>query len=83
MYSSYVGNPESDVRIELFIDEIMSWNELVVPSPSNVASGVPTDDTVWTADFELTEVMTALWVVNEWVKKASLLIPHNEDLPED
>ena len=53
---------------------------LAVPSPSNVASGVPTDDTVWTADFELTEVMTALWVVNEWVQKASKFIPHTTNL---
>lgn len=80
MYSSYVGNPtESDVRDWT----VYWWNDelegtLVVPSPSNVARGVPTDDTVWTADFELTEVMTALRVVNEWVQKASKFIPHDE-----
>lgn len=57
----------------------LEWT-LVVPSPSNVASGVPTDDTVWTADFELTWVMTALWVINEWVQKASKFIPHTTNL---
>ena len=82
MYSSYVGNPtESDVRDWT----VYWWNDelegtLVVPSPSNVARGVPTDDTVWTADFELTEVMTALRVVNEWVQKASKFIPHTTNL---
>lgn len=73
------GDPsESDVRD--WVDYwIYTWT-LKVPDPSNVASGVPTDDTVWTADFALTDVMTALGVVNEWVKKASILVPHTTDL---
>ena len=82
MYSSYVWNPtESDVRdwTVYWWNSELEWT-LVVPSPSNVASGVPTDDTVWTADFNLSEVMTALWVVNEWVQKASKFIPHTTNL---
>jgi hypothetical protein len=53
---------------------------LIVPSKENVAIWVPVDDTVWTADFNLSEVMTALWVVNEWVQKASKFIPHTTNL---
>ena len=82
MYSSYVWNPmESNVRdwIVYWWNSELEWT-LIVPSPSNVASGVPTDDTVWTADFKLTWVMTALWVVNEWVQKASKFIPHTTNL---
>jgi len=72
---------ESDVR-----DWVTYWAwgsyvwTLAVPSPSNVASGVPTDDTVWTADFAMTDVLTAIGVVNVGVQKASLLIPHSTDI---
>lgn len=69
---------EADVR-EWTVYWLNTWT-LAVPDPSNVASWVPTDDTVWTADFELTEVMTALWVINEWVQKASKFIPHTTNL---
>lgn len=85
MYSSVYGQPsQSDVRDGTLYgaSDEFEWT-LVVPSPSNVASGVPTDDTVWTADFDLAGIRDRLWVINDWIKKASLLIPHNEDLPED
>jgi len=72
---------EADVR-EWTVYWLNTWT-LAVPDPSNVASGVPTDDTVWTADFDLVGIRDRLWVINDWIKKASLLIPHTEDLPED
>lgn len=80
LYTDFDQPSEADVREWVLYWEWMYEWTLAVPDPSNVASGVPTDDTVWTADFNLSEVMTALWVVNEWVQKASKFIPHTTNL---
>lgn len=85
MYSHPTGQPiPKDVR-----RGTLYWNNdemegtLIVPSKENVAIWVPVDDTVGEACFDLVGIKDRLWVINDWIKKASLLIPHNEDLPED
>ena len=85
MYSHPTGQPmPKDVR-----RGTLYWNNdemegtLIVPSKENVAIWVPVDDTVGEACFDLVGIKDRLWVINDWIKKASLLIPHTEDLPED
>ena len=82
MYSHPTGQPiPKDVR-----RGTLYWNNdemegtLIVPSKENVAIWVPVDDTVWTADFALTSVMDALEIINEWVKNASIIVPHTTDI---
>lgn len=82
MYNSYVGNPtELDVRDwTLYGGNLeLEWS-LKVPAPDLVAKWVPTDDTIGTADFQLDDINSNLAIINDWIKKASLSIPHNQDL---